>query len=124
MDLDPKIEEARKNNEILARARAFHDLIETAGWKELYGLQVSWLEKARFEMRRLPTGDNDAALDAMRRWQLAEDMFELQMKFINDTLADAEEIRGGLGIEEALLMETLNEQPQPAESNTHDRAGY
>ena len=124
MDLDPKIEEARKNNEILARARAFHDLIETAGWKELYGLQVSWLEKARFEMRRLPTGDNDAALDAMRRWQLAEDMFELQMKFINDTLAEAEEIRGGLGIEDALLMEKLNEQPEPTATAGSDRTGY
>ena len=127
MEPNPQIEEARENLHILNLARAFGELIETAGWKEIYKLQCSWLEKARFEMRRMPTGDNQAALDALRRWQLAEDMVELQVKFINDTLARAEEIRGGLGIDDALLMEKLrNEQPQSAgdPSAGVDRAGY
>ena len=127
METDPKLEAAAQRLETLNRARAFEDLLGTAGWKELYNLQVAWVEKARFDIRRIPTGETEAALDAMRRWQLAEDLIELQAKFINDTLAEAEEIRGGVTFDEALIMEKLgHEQSKSAgdPGSGSDRTGY
>ena len=128
MEIDENIEDARKRLATLNRSRAFSDLLETAGWKELYAMQIAWLDKARFDVRRTATVDPDASLDAMRRWQLAEDLIELQAKFINDTLADAEEIRGSIGLDEALLMEKLKyEQSDTAPGDPGlgtDRTGH
>ena len=124
---DPNLEAAAQRLETLNRARAFEDLLQSTGWKELYKLQVAWVDKARFDIRRIPTGDTNAALDAMRRWQLAEDLIELQAKFINDTLAEAEEIRGGVTLDEALLMEKVRYEHSatPGDPGTgSDRTGY
>ena len=103
MEIDPEIDEARLRHDALKRAHAFRLMLETPGWAELYRLQTAWLDKAREDVRKMPT-TGPAAMDALRRWQIAEDLIELQARFINNTLAEAEEIRGSLTIEEALFM--------------------
>ena len=121
--LDPRIVEAQERLATLARARAFRDLVESAGWKELYRLRESWLNKGREEVRRIPTDNAQAALDCLRRWQLAEDLMELEVRFINETLAEAEEIPGALNLDDALLMEQLNHE-QSESTGRSDRTGH
>ena len=122
METDPRIDEARRRLEVLNHARAYADLIESAGWKLIYHQQIVWLEELRADMRK-PSSDVEM-LALTRRWQAAEDLIELQATTINNTLAEAEDIRGSLHMDEALLMETLgHEQSEPTGTGS-DRTGH
>jgi hypothetical protein len=110
---------AQERLAILQRARAFDDLLHSDGWKEIYGLHTAWVEDARKVLRKVNTQDVTLALDALQRWQLAEDLIDLEANFINTTLSQAEEIRGGVTLDEALIMERVKDEQQRP-----DPAGY
>ena len=126
MEIDPHIEDARKRLETIHRARAFMDLKESAGWRLIRALQDQWIDIGRSEIRRTTTGDMAETIDALRRWQLACDLVELQDRYIRETIEQANEIRGSIGIDEALLMEQLNEQSKSSGTSGPgpDPAGY
>lgn len=107
---------------ILQRAREFEDLLARPGWKAIFALHTQWVETERQKLRRVDTADVTKALDALQRWQIAEGYLDLEAEYINMILAQAEDIKTGLTLDEALLMEQLkHEQP---ESRTSDTAGY
>ena len=120
------LREAEEKREILDRAAAFAQMIQTPGWKILYGIQEASVEKARHDLRKVDTSNHSVAIDAMQRWQIAENMLELQANVINSTLENAKTIRGAVTVEEALLMEQLNEQSKPTgdSGGRSDTAGY
>ena len=115
MDQNQRLSDAAANLATLKRAGYFQSLMGTLGWVELMQLRRSWVDDALKALRDLPTHDAPVLADAVRRWQLASDLLELERNYIRDTLDSAKEIPGALTIEDALLMEKLqNEQPDPA----------
>ena len=107
---------------ILNRARSFRDMIESPGWRDIYALHTQWVEDARVALRKVDTADTAKAIDALQRWQLAENYLDLEAQFINHTLAQAEDIRGTVTLDDALMMETITNEQQPAPRP--DPAGY
>ena len=110
---------AEERLEILRRARAFDDMIESAGWKYIFALQNAWLDKSLKILREVDTQDVTRALDALQKWQIAEKLIDTESNYINSTLSQAKEIRGVMTIDDALMMEQVqNEQQRP------DPTGY
>lgn len=113
MDQNQRRADAEANLEVLRRAGYFQELMSTLGWVELMSLRRVWVDDALKSIRHMGTDEPQVLADAVRRWQLAADLRELEMNFIRDTLEAAKEIPGALTIEDALLMEKLqHEQPE------------
>ena len=110
---------------ILQRAEALRAIIETPGWKDLRDLHVAWAEKYHDAMNVVDTSDEAKALDILRKWQLADEFVRLETNYIDNLFKQADEIRGQVTLEDALLMERFkNEQSEsPGDSGGH-RAGY
>ena len=105
IDPDDRRRDAIERLRILASAHAFEVLLETAGWKEIYALHTAWVEDARKILRAVDTSNTAAALDKLQRWQLAENLLELEVNYINDTLGRAAELKSTATLEDALMME-------------------
>lgn len=126
-ELQDKREEAAYKKDVLARADSLQRLVASPGWTLIFDVQTAALERARLDLRKVDTGNHAAAIDALQRWQIAENMLEFQVNFINSTLEEATELRGAVTLDDALLMEKLNEQPKPGGDSAGDRpdpAGY
>lgn len=113
----------RERQETLARGMALATIVGLPGWQELQDFQKTLIVRLRRELREVSGADPAKALDALRRWQLAEEVYELQNGYVEKSISDAREISGQRTVEEALLMEKMNEQPEPTESRT-DPTGY
>lgn len=112
---DDRKNDARERLAVLKDASAFESLLAHPGWISIYALHTAWVRKHLDELRQVSTANAEEALDALRRWQLAETLVELEATRINETLKLAEEIRGTTTLEDALIMEQYrNEQPESA----------
>lgn len=114
---------AQERLAILQKAREYEDLLSKPGWKRIDAVFTEWLEDARKGLLGVDTANAAEALDSLRKWQLAEKQYALIAAEINSTLAQAEEIRGGLTFDEALLMEQVSHEHQPT-AGTANPAGY
>ncbi len=90
----------------------------------MFALEVSALEKARTDLREVTTSDHAKALDALQRWQIAENALEFKVSHMNKILELADEIRGQITLEEALLMEKVRNEREPTTDTRPDTAGY
>ena len=115
-------EMASEQLQILQRADAFERLLESPGWKHLFSLHEEWAEKYANAAKNVETKDVHAAVDALRQWQLAEELLRLQANFINDTLQRARDIRQHRTLDEALIMEQVSHEQH--QYRTADSAGY
>ncbi len=109
---------------VLHRADAFERLLESPGWAYLIGLHEEWAEKYAKAAKSVDTTNTAAAMDALRQWQLAEELFRLQSEYINSTLERAREIRQVRTLDDALLMEQIQNEQQSTERRTANSAGY
>jgi len=114
---------AQSKLDTLKRAHDFEVLLQTPGWKHIFALHTEWVESARKTLRAVDTSMTAQAIDALQRWQIAENLLELEANFINDTLAQADEIKGNVTLPDALLMEQLRNEHESTEQRT-DPAGY
>lgn len=118
------LEDAKERVLLLNRARDFHSLLDHPGWKHVYALQTEWVEKARLQLRGVDTSDHAKAIDALQRWQIAENLVELEARFINETLEHAKEISGSLTLEDALLMEQFGHEQTTTDPTRTDPTGH
>lgn len=102
----------------IQRAKNFESLLSHQGWREIYALHTEWVEKARVDLRRVNTADHDMAINALQRWQIAENLLDLEANFINDTLAEAKEIQDSITLDDALLMEQLGHERSRTDTRT------
>lgn len=118
--------EAREKIQVLETAKALNALIQTPGWKLIYAFQEAALEQSRLSLRKVDTGNTAVAIAELQKWQIAENMLEAQVDYINRTLEEAVKLRGAVTLEDALLMEHVNEQSQPAgdSGGRSDPTGY
>lgn len=114
---------ARERLAVLHRAQDYRELVGTRGWQRIQELQQRWLLKHIVDMKK-PQGDT-AALEALRRWQIAEGLVDLQLAEIDETIKQADEIRGTISLEEALFMEhARNEQQSTSGDPGFDSTGH
>jgi hypothetical protein len=120
--VDEKTEDAREKLAVLDAATDLDSLLRHKGWNRIQRLQMEQLESAKADLRSVDTSDPMRALDALRRWQICANLIELQSNHIHDTFTRALEIRGAITVEDALFMEKVNNEQQPA--GTADPTGY
>ncbi len=122
---DEKRIEAQEKIDALHRANVLGQLIQTEGWKLIFGLQEAAVEKSRVALRGVNTADVPATIDAVQRWQIAENLLAFQVDYINRTLADAEAIQGSVTLDDALLMEQLrNDKSGTGDPGRPDPTGH
>ena len=125
MSVDEQRLIAADNLDTLKAGEALRIVLGTEGWQRLYARRVAILEQARTLIRKIDTGDAAVAVDALRRWQIAENFIEEEADYINETLQRAETIRASVTLDDALLMEKMkHEQPESREPSSADRGGY
>lgn len=111
---------------VLQAGRDIDALIQSPGWKLIYAFQEAALEQTRIALRKVDTGNTAAAIAELQKWQIAENMLQAQVDYINTTLEEALKLRGAVTFDDALLMEQVNEQSKPAgdSGGRSDPAGY
>lgn len=110
---------------ILQKAEALRALLDTPGWKDLRELHVAWAEKYHDAMTVVDTSKRRKALEVLRQWQLADEFVRLEANYIDNIFKQADEIRGTVTLEDALLMERFkNEQSEPTGDSGGHRTGY
>lgn len=125
MENDPKIDEAREKLAILRKAQAYKELLRSEGWTHLQQAQTDWLTDLLRDLKDTKTSSPEDARDALRRWQIAEELVDRQTRELNQAFTHADEIRGDLNIETAVLMETMtHEYAAPGDPGSGNPTGY
>lgn len=120
-----RFEEARRRLSIIRQAADLESLIKSPGWQYIFALRVAALERERKNLLTVDTGKLDVAIAALQRWQIAEKMHEEEARHINSIIDEAASIREGITVDDAILMEQLNEQSKSGDSGWRsDPAGY
>ena len=117
-------QEARERLALLRRADAFLALLQQSGWKLVCDFFEGEISLLHSELQQVDTGKLDVAIAALQRWQLAQKIIGDLDTYIQTTLAEAEELRGGLTLEDGLLMEQLNEQQRAGDPGRTDPTGH
>ena len=120
--IDPQ-KEARDKLAVVRAAQDYRELLLSKGWVRLQAIQDDWLLTHLKAMK--DAHNSEAALDAWRRWKIAEEFVDLQSAAIHETVKLADEIRGSLQMEEALMMmEHMNEHSASGDPGTADSTGH
>ena len=105
---------AKEQLQILEEAQGYQSLLHHPAFLRLQKLETEWLMEY-LQALKGATAANGPEL--LRRWQIAEDWIDRKTATINQTLQMAEELRGSLSLQEALLMESIShEQKRPGNS--------
>lgn len=109
----------------LQMANALDELTKNAAWKAIREFQVEWAERCHNALQSVDTSDQVKAIDALRRWQLADEMLRREDQYIEQVMEEADAIRGSVTVPDALLMERFkNEQSESPGDSGRDRGGY
>ncbi len=109
----------------LQMANALDDLAKNAAWKEIRAFQVQWAEQCHRVLQQADTSDQAKAIDALRRWQLADELLRREDQYIEQIMEEADRIRGTVTLQDAELMERFkNEQSESPGDSGGDRTGY
>ncbi len=119
---EEQISEAKEKLAIVYAAADFEDLIKSRGWERLTQWQEKVLQKDLAALLTVDTSNGARAIDALQRWQIGVKFVEEFGQYVQTTLDRAEELRGRLTMDDALIMEKLKNEPEPAPRP--DPAGY
>jgi len=109
----------------LQMAEAFMQLLQSPAWKEIREFHVAWAEHCHDVLQKIDTSDTAKAIDALRRWQLADELLRREAAYIDQIVTEADNIRGTVTMQDAELMERYkNEQSESTGDSGGSRTGY
>ena len=116
---------AEERLDLLQRADDYNALIRSAGWKRIYAMHEMWVQAATAKLRDVNTADMATAINALQRWQIANDLIEMEANVINDTMEHASKLQSGMNLETALILEKVRNEHESTEHRAAaDPAGY
>ncbi len=119
---EEQISEAKEKLAIVYAAADFEDLLKSRGWERLTQWQEKVLQKDLAALLNVDTANHEQAINALQRWQIGVKFVEEFGQYVQTTLDRAEELRGRLTMDDALIMEKMKNEPEPAPRP--DPAGY
>jgi len=106
-------------------AQSLMDLLQSPAWKEIRSFHVEWAEHCHKVLQKIDTSDTAKAIDALRRWQLADELLRREANYIDQIVTEADRIRGTVTMQDAELMERYkNEQSESTGDSGGSRTGY
>ncbi len=119
---EEQIADAKEKLAIVYAAADFEDLLKSRGWERLGQWQEKVLQKDLAALLNVDTANTEQAINALQRWQIGVKFVEEFGQYVQTTLDRADELRGRLTMDDALIMEKLKNEPEPAPRP--DPAGY